>query len=288
MDRWQVMEERAHAKINLSLRVWHRREDGFHEIKTLVAPITLCDLLEITAADDFEFRCTDPTLPGGENNLVVRAARLFFAETNCAPDVRIILQKRIPHGAGLGGGSSDAAATLRGLNRFYETRLPSERLIEMAAKLGSDVAFFVKGTAAICRGRGEIVTPTDLTTDFHLLLLKPEFGVATSWAYSRWSVARALPEVPLEPQYAGKRVFVNDLERPVFEKFVFLARFKMWLLAQPEVAAALLSGSGSTVVAVLRDAAAADALTSRARAEIDPNLWSCACETLASEAARSQ
>jgi 4-diphosphocytidyl-2-C-methyl-D-erythritol kinase len=273
------MEELAHAKINLSLRVLRRRKDGFHEIRTLIAPITLCDSLEITAADNFDFRCTDRTLPSGEDNLVVRAAQLFFAEAKCAPKVRLILKKRIPHGAGLGGGSSDAAAALRGLNRFFDAKLPFERLMEVAGKLGSDVPFFVAESTAICRGRGEIVTPADLTMVFNLLLLKPEFGVATAWAYSRWSAAHEIPGVNYEPQEIGKRVFVNHLERPVFEKFVFLARMKSWLLEQSEIAGALLSGSGSTIFALLRHGASADAIISRARAELDANLWACTCET---------
>src|SRR5207302_6920513 len=113
----QGMEELAHAKVNLSLRVLRRREDGFHEIETLMAPITLCDSLEIQPSQQFEFHCNEPNLAGDEN-LVVRAARLFFSETNRDPNVSLTLHKRIPHGAGLGGGSSDAAATLRGLNRF--------------------------------------------------------------------------------------------------------------------------------------------------------------------------
>ncbi|MGI9114184.1 MAG: 4-(cytidine 5'-diphospho)-2-C-methyl-D-erythritol kinase [Chthoniobacterales bacterium] len=272
------MEELAHAKINLSLRVLRRREDGFHEIRTLIAPITLCDSLEIRRADAFEFGCTDPTLPADEENLVVRAARLFFTETGCAPKVRIVLQKRIPHGAGLGGGSSDAAATLRGLNKCFDAKIAHERLLEMAAKLGSDVPFFIQETTAICRGRGEIVRPVELSTRFNLLLLKPEFPVATAWAYSLSGGVRSVADVPY--QRVGRRALVNHLERPVFGKFVFLARLKMWLLAQPEVAAALLSGSGSTVFAVLRDAAVADGLAARARAELDPNLWACACEML--------
>jgi 4-diphosphocytidyl-2-C-methyl-D-erythritol kinase len=272
------MEERAHAKVNLSLHVLRRRDDGFHEIRTLIAPITLCDSLEITAADDFEFRCTDPTLPAGEDNLVVRTARLFFAETGCGPNVRIVLEKRIPHGAGLGGGSSDAAAALRGLNRFFDAKLSRERLMGLGARIGSDVPFFVNETAAICRGRGEIVRPVALKTDFKLLLFKPEFGVATSWAYSHWSAARSLPRVDYDPQKIGNRILVNDLEQPVFEKFIFLAVLKRWLRARPEIAAALLSGSGSTVFAILRDATSADVITSRARAELDPNLWAFPCE----------
>src|SRR6184192_1765438 len=185
----QGIEELAHAKVNLFLRVLRRREDGFHEIETFMAPIALCDSLELESANEFEFHCNERGLVG-DDNLVVRAARLFFSETNRAPKVRLTLRKEIPHGAGLGGGSSDAAATLRGLNRFFDAGLREEKLSALASKLGSDVPFFLKGTAAMCRGRGEIVTPAALASPLRLLLLKPEFGVPSSWAYKRWAESR--------------------------------------------------------------------------------------------------
>jgi 4-diphosphocytidyl-2-C-methyl-D-erythritol kinase len=275
----QGMEELARAKVNLFLRVLRRREDGFHEIETSIAPITLCDSLEIESADKFEFHCDEPNLAGDEN-LVVRAARLFFSETNREPKVRLTLGKEIPHGAGLGGGSSDAAAALRGLNRFFDAGLSRERLSTLAAHLGSDVSFFLNETAAICRGRGEIVTPTALPEALSLLLLKPEFGVPSSWAYSRWQATREVPGEIYRPQKFGDITFVNDLERPVFEKFVFLAQLKTWLLKQPEVGAALMSGSGSTIFAVLQSNGDGDLVAQRAKFELDFGLWSCVCETI--------
>ena len=265
--------------MNLSLRVLCRREDGFHEIETLMAPITLCDSVEIESANEFEFHCNEPGLVG-DDNLVVQAARLFFAETTHKPNVRLILGKKIPHGAGLGGGSSDAAAALRGLNRFFDARLSSEKLITLAAQLGSDVSFFVNETAAACTGRGEIVTPTTLPAPLNLLLLKAEFGIPSSWAYSRWQTTREAAGEIYRSQKFGDITFVNDLERPVFEKFVFLAHVKSWLLKQPEVGAALMSGSGSTIFSVLRPNVDGDLIAKRAKSELDPALWSCVCDTL--------
>ncbi len=238
------MEELAHAKVNLFLRVLRRREDGFHEIETLIAPITLHDSLVIEPADGLQFYCDQPGL-AGDANLVVRAARAFFAETDREPKVRLTLRKKIPHGAGLGGGSSDAAATLRGLNRFFDAQLSNETLSSLAAKLGSDVPFFLNETAATCSGRGEIVMPAPLSASLDLLLLKPEFGVPSAWAYSRWHATRELASAIYEPQKFAGITFANDLERPVFEKFVFLAQMKSWLRQQSEVGAALMSGSGS-------------------------------------------
>ena len=275
----QGIEELAHAKVNLFLRVLRRRDDGFHEIETLMAPIALCDSLEIEHANKFEFHCDEPALASADN-LAVRAARLFFFEANREPKVRLTLRKEIPQGAGLGGGSSDAAAALRGLNRFFNAGLSNEKLSTLAAQLGSDVSFFVNETAASCSGRGEIVTPAALPVQLRLLLLKPEFGVPSSWAYSRWQAAHEVAGAIYQPQKFGGITFVNDLERPVFEKFVFLAQAKKWLLKQPEVGATLMSGSGSTIFAVLRSNVDGGLVAKRAKSELDSQLWSCVCEII--------
>jgi 4-diphosphocytidyl-2-C-methyl-D-erythritol kinase len=273
----------APAKINLSLRVLRRRSNGFHEIETLMAPISLCDEIKIeqhSGKQKVAFRCDDPSVPKGEDNIVVRAANLFFEKTRITSRISITLKKKIPHGAGLGGGSSDAASTLLALNDLFETNLPREALAKVAEIIGSDVPFFIFQSAAVCKGRGELVTPTRLREQLSVLLLKPEFGVSTQWAYSRWRDSRGIPGVSYTVQELDGQMFVNDLELPVFEKFVFLAQLKMWLLKQPEVGAALMSGSGSTVFAVIRDDADVDLLVTRATAELDPELWTCAVRTL--------
>jgi 4-diphosphocytidyl-2-C-methyl-D-erythritol kinase len=274
----------APAKINLSLKILGRRPDGFHEIDTLIVPLSLADELTIEpneSGNGLLFSSDDPSLPAGEENLVVRAANRFFSESGVAPNVRIQLQKNIPHGAGLGGGSSDAASTLLGLNQLQGIPLPLARLTSMAAEIGSDVAFFLAQTAARCRGRGEIVEPLAQTPKLELLLCKPEFGVPTPWAYRQWEHSRLLPGVDYAAQAVDGLLLENDLERPVFEKHLFLAQTKRWLRAQAEVAAALLSGSGSTMFAILRPGAAADELEARAKEELDPRLWTCACRTAA-------
>ena len=269
----------APAKINISLRILNRRSDGFHEIDSLIAPISLYDRLTFAPNDyGIKFHCDVPELAA--DNLVVRAAELFFEKTSMKPAVEIALKKEIPHGAGLGGGSSDAATTLLGLNKFFEAGLSREELSELAGQIGSDVPFFLYQSAATCRGRGEIVTATKLQAPLSLLLLKPEFSISTPWAYSRWKDSRELPNIFYAAQEFKGEQFVNDLERPVFEKFVFLAETKRWLLQQPEVGAALLSGSGSTVFAVMKNRGDSDALRDRALNELDPQLWMCACETI--------
>ena len=273
------MQLRAPAKINLSFRILNRRPDGFHEIETLIAPVSLYDEISLKPNESgIRFDCDDPALL--HDNLVVRAAELFFEKAKRKPAIAIELRKKIPHGAGLGGGSSDAATTLLGLNELFHARLSRSELSELAAQIGSDVPFFIYQSAARCRGRGEIVTSTKLQAPVSLLLLKPEFSVPTPWAYGRWQNSRELPGISYAVQEFNGARFVNDLERPVFEKFVFLAETKRWLQRQPEVGAALMSGSGSTVFVVLKNAVAPEALTKRALVELDSQLWTCSCETI--------
>jgi 4-diphosphocytidyl-2-C-methyl-D-erythritol kinase len=277
-----MMQVLAPAKINLSLKILGRRSDGFHEIETLIAPIMLCDEIGISKSDsnkEIEFHCDDPSVPAGDENLIVRAAKSFFAATGLKSAVSVRLKKKIPHGAGLGGGSSDAASTLLALNELFETKLPREVLAKMAEAIGSDVPFFIFQSAALCNGRGELISPIKLREHLSVLLLKPEFGVPTAWAYSHWRDSREIPNVSYAAQEFAGQVLVNDLERPVFEKFVFLAQLKMWLLNQPEVGAALMSGSGSAMFAVMHKNADADLMAKRARSELDQELWTCACET---------
>src|SRR5436189_6354499 len=219
----QAVQVFAPAKINLSLKILGRRDDGFHEIETLIAPISLSDEMKIEKNEGgIEFHCDDSAVPSGDDNLAIRAAKAFFAATKLKPAVSIELNKRIPHGAGLGGGSSDAASTLLALNELFETKLPRETLVEIAEPIGSDVPFFIFQSSALCKGRGELVTPLRLKDDLSVLLLKPGFGVSTAWAYSHWRDSLEIPGVSYAAQEFTEQTFVNDLERPVFEKFVFL------------------------------------------------------------------
>ncbi|MDB6153483.1 MAG: 4-diphosphocytidyl-2-C-methyl-D-erythritol kinase [Chthoniobacteraceae bacterium] len=279
------MEFLAPAKINLSLAIKARREDGFHEIETLMCPISVFDRLEITARDEggLEFVCDDPSIPSDDGNLVVRAAKLFCGEIGIEPHMRIALSKQIPHGAGLGGGSSDAATVLLALNGIFETLLSRETLSAMAADLGSDIPFFIYQSAAICRGRGEQVTPVSFSQRLPLLLIKPPFGVPTPWAYKQWRDSSEIPGVPYAPQILEWGTLSNDLERPVFEKYLFLAELKRWLLKQAEVSGALMSGSGSTMMAVLKETAGGMPLGEKIAQEFGTDLWVYLCETVATE-----
>lgn len=266
----------APAKLNLNLRVLGRRDDGFHEIDTLMVRLPgLADELSLEPADAFSFSCSDPTVPADETNLVVKALRAYEAAAEKPVPVRIHLTKHIPHGAGLGGGSSDAATTLLALDSISDSPLGRARLLEIAASLGSDIPFFLIPGAVRCTGRGEILTPADPPPPaLAVLLLMPAFGVATPDAYGRWKNALPLPGIDPSPVTLPWGTLVNDLETPVFSKHRFLAELKLWLVARSEVAAALMSGSGSTIFAILHPGSDPAALANHARSELDPSLWS--------------
>jgi len=265
--------EIARAKVNLEIRVLRKREDGFHEMTTRMAPISLADDLEFYPAEKYTLECDTPGVPLDETNLVTKAVRLYERETGLEAKWRIVLKKRVPHGAGLGGGSADAAAAMRALNQLGNTTITTERMAELLSEIGSDIPFFAFNTVADCSGRGEIVVPVEgWDHDVTLLLLKPTFGVDTPAAYKAWQGAEALPGIDYETQTFDWGIMTNDLEKPVFMKHRFLAEMKTWLLAQPETQGAMMSGSGSTFMAVL-DAKDGQTVLNRARKELDPTLW---------------
>ena len=264
----------APAKTNLSLRVLRKREDGFHEIdSTMVKLPELHDTLEFAEAETISFSCTDPTVPADDSNLVVKAAKAFEAASGRQLKHAITLHKRIPHGAGLGGGSSDAAATLLGLNQLHGQPLNDAQVHEIAAAIGSDIPFFLTAGAARVTGRGELIEPIESPPSLRLLMLKPSFSVATPDAYRRWMNSQAIAGIDYAAQQHEGVKLINDLERPVFEKHRFLAELKQWLLEREETTAALLSGSGSTVFAVLREQADGENLAQEAKAALDSTLW---------------
>lgn len=269
-----MFEITAPAKLNLSLRILGKRDDGFHEIETTMVRLpALCDTLTFSEADVFSLTCDDSSLAVDEFNLVTKAVRSYEQAANSPCHHHIHLSKRIPHGAGLGGGSSDAASTLLALNEINPKPLSSDRLLAIAASLGSDIPFFLGATVARCTGRGEIIEPAPAPPRMDVLLLKPSFPVLTPDAYRRWQDAPALAGVTYTEQNLDGLILVNDLERPVFAKHRFLAEMKTWLLQRDEVAAALLSGSGSTLFAVLHYGSDPETLAAAARHELDPNLW---------------
>lgn len=278
------MQVAAPAKINLNLRVRGRETaGGYHEIETWMTPVDLADDLRVELAPDpgIVLACSDPQLDGASGNLAWKAAELFLRETGAGGGAKIELHKHIPHGAGLGGGSSDAAAVLKGLNEQAGRPLDRGGLEKLAARLGSDVPFFIRGEPAVARGRGEILTPCPLPRPLDLLLLKPPFAVETAWAYRAWSAGKSCPAEWTAPQRCGGIELFNDLERPVLGKFTMLAAMKQWLLGHGAVAAAAMSGSGSCLFAILRDRHAGDGLAAEARSEFGSTLWTASCRAVA-------
>lgn len=254
--RWGLMDRitlTAPAKINLSLRILGRRPDGFHELDTLMAPLRIADNLEIAHASGqgISLTCNDPEIPDGEENLCVKAAALFLQETGLSHGISITLMKRIPHGAGLGGGSSDAAAVLSGMNELFDSPLVPEELTLLGARLGSDVPFFFHGGPARCQGRGEVLGVAPRVPERSLLLVKPPFPVPTAWAYGEYAGLRESGLIPVSQRerFLGDIPVVNDLEGPVFRKYLLLPVLREAMEKAAGVECAFMTGSGSTMVA---------------------------------------
>jgi 4-diphosphocytidyl-2-C-methyl-D-erythritol kinase len=265
------------AKINLSLRILGKRPDGFHEINTRLCKIGLFDTVEMTRLpknDSTVLTCNVPDVPVDESNLALRALRLFEKETASQSAWKLHLEKRIPSGAGLGGGSSNAATVLRGLNQLSDNPLGDAKLHSLAAQIGSDVPFFLlEQSAAIGTGRGETVDPVSFLWRLPLVLIKPPFPIPTPWAYQKWATSRELKGILYAPQFCPWGEFVNDLERPVFEKYLLLPVIKSKLLESGNTLAALMSGSGSTMFAITRTAEAAEELAEQAREWCGPTAF---------------
>lgn len=262
------------AKLNLSLRLLSKRSDGFHEIETQIVKIPgLSDELTITPADSFAFSCDCPELPTDSSNLVVKAVNALSAAAGEQLNYEIFLEKRIPHGAGLGGGSSNAATTLLALNGQLKKPFDADQLHEIAAEIGSDVPFFLYDGAAKCTGRGEIVESVENPPAVQVALFKPNFSISTKDAYENCLEAEPLPGIRYSPQRFGDLEIQNDLEKAVFAKHRYLAELKDWLLHRRDTKSVLLSGSGSTIFALIHDRGRPQNLINAAQKYFDSNLW---------------
>ena len=248
---------RAPAKINLTLRVTGRRADGYHELATRMQKLELCDLLELrlTGRPGIVCRCDDPDLPVDRSNLAVRAADHFLRAAGNADccGVEIGLGKRIPVAAGLGGGSSDAGAVLRGLNDLLQEPFDEPELIELARPLGADVPFFVhRAAAAVATGIGDVLVETASLRGYFVLLVNPGFAVSTKTVFENY----ALTTKGKKSKIRGSRIdegivfspahLANDLEQTSVGRWPIIARIKAVLL-QVGAAGALMTGSGPTV-----------------------------------------
>ncbi|MCS6925594.1 MAG: 4-(cytidine 5'-diphospho)-2-C-methyl-D-erythritol kinase [Candidatus Binatia bacterium] len=243
----------APAKINVYLRILGRRADGYHLLDSFMVPVSLYDAIGIEVIpgrSEIIVTCDDPTLPCDETNLAYRAAALLCAETGVHARIAITLRKQIPVGAGLGGGSSDAAAVLKGLNIALSLNLSEAHLCFLAARLGADVPFFIPCRPCRVSGIGDILRPVPPPPPLPIVLVVPPFGIATPWAYRRFDELPASPQPPLPPlpdgQWPTSAWLINDLERAVFPTYPVLARLKEQLRTCGALGA-LMSGSGSAV-----------------------------------------
>ena len=258
-----AIREPAPAKLNVFLRVLGRREDGFHEIETLMLPLTLADGVEAAAADGLSAAAAGPHASGvpiGEENLVVRAARALAEACGVEPRARLLIAKNIPVAAGLGGGSADAAAALRALNDLWGCGLDPARLSGIGASVGSDVPALVHGRAVLARGRGERVDPFECPRLWWVVV--PREGVRAADAYARWDEGGETgpdPSALLEATAAGDLHGIaggifNDLEVGAGPE---VEERKRGLLAAGAVAA-VMCGSGPSVAGLCRDGPHAD------------------------------
>lgn len=253
------------AKINIGLNVIEKRVDGFHNLETLFYPVGAYDILEIVESDTLKMFQYGIDYPGEVmDNLCVRAYNLLKSEYNIPP-VEIHLYKRIPVGAGLGGGSSDAAFTLKGLNDLFNLSIPDKKLWEYASMLGSDCPFFIYNKPMLGTGRGEILSEVEMTdlSDYRIELVYPPYFVSTADAY-RGIVPRnvrelngekfkgqSLVEMLKEPVESWKDNVTNDFEITVFNKIPELAKYKEDLYRRGAVYASM-SGSGSAMFGVFK------------------------------------
>ena len=260
----------APAKINLGLHVLRRRPDGFHDIETVFIRIPWSDVLSVEPSSDLTLSCSDPSLPTDERNLVMKAALLLRRTYGASTGAHFHLEKRIPYGAGLGGGSSDAAAALRLLNDHWSLALGDDRLARHGLELGSDVPFFLGAEAALGSGRGEKLEPLiDPQTDepfrpaYPLVVVVPEIAVSTAEAYGaimpRDTGRPNLKEVVLSRDLERwRRELINDFERPVLRNHPEIAELKK-ALESAGAGYAAMSGTGSAVYGFFTDTAAAAA-----------------------------
>jgi 4-diphosphocytidyl-2-C-methyl-D-erythritol kinase len=252
----------APAKINWTLEVIGRRSDGFHEVKTILQTINLCDSLELEPAAELTLEATGEGLPPPDENLPMRAARLLQERTRHSGGVRMRLTKAIPVAAGLGGGSSDAAAALRGLDRLWGLALPHERLVELAAEVGSDVPFFLRGGTALAERRGERITPLPDAARTAILVVVPPLSIPhkTQRMYSLLSPEHygdgAAGDRFADALRQGRPLEESDLydvfDSPAFRAFPELHACRQALI-QAGASAVHLAGSGPALFVLLRD-----------------------------------
>jgi 4-diphosphocytidyl-2-C-methyl-D-erythritol kinase len=280
------LERDSHCKVNLVLNILGKRPDGYHNLESIMHPVMVCDRISFSRkAAGTELSCSDPTLPVDSGNLVFRAATMFLEAAGIKEGVRIHLEKKLPLAAGLGGGSGNAACTLRALNELFGLPLAPDRLHDLAARLGSDIPFFLQPEPALVTGRGEHIQPLGQFPALKgaaFLLVHPGFGISTSWAYKE--LARFPQALNGQPGLAGEAVAMlrrdfssvlsslyNALEAPALAKYPLLELIKEFF--GDHGGPSLMSGSGSTVFAITQSLARAESLAEAFRGKFGNTYW---------------
>ena len=263
---------KAPAKINLFLEILGKRDDGYHEIETVMQEIDLVDNLQFEEIQEgVRLKCNDKNIPSDENNLVCKAANLILNECGIKKGVLISLEKNIPVGAGLGGGSSDAATTLKALNLLWKIGLNDAELMHFAAKLGSDVPFFIKGKTSLCSGRGEKITPVEVKSEMNYLIIFPHINISTTMIYRNLKIdlTKKIIDVSFflnalkHHKAAGiSKLLFNRLEEVIFTTYPDLLDVKK-VLGHYDFCGLSVSGSGSAFFGLCRDRQQAKAIKSK-------------------------
>jgi 4-diphosphocytidyl-2-C-methyl-D-erythritol kinase len=243
------------AKINLGLNVVRKRVDGFHDLETIFVPLMLSDIIRFKKADKFRFESNSELLNQEKENLILRAIKLIEEKTRINISLHIDLEKNIPIGGGLGGGSSNAATTLKTINKMFKLGLNYNELAKLALKLGSDVPYFLNPVSAYAESRGEVLTLLNLEISYPILLVNPAIKIDTKWAFG--NIKPATPERNLKEIFKDgltdfdtiKNYVRNDFEDVVFEEYPEIKQIKSDLYKQG-AQFALMSGTGSTVYGI--------------------------------------
>ncbi len=273
------------AKINLTLEILGRRPDGYHDIDSVVQTISLYDGMTIRrcSSDGIALKCSNADVPTGQDNLIVRACELLFRETGLSVGLEIYLEKHIPMQAGLGGGSSNAAMALVGLNRLLDLGMSQDELAAIGSRIGSDVALFVYGGTVRMTGRGDVVRPLGDALRLYYVVIKPGCGVSTPWAYSQLDLRSGQPiervgDAANDAWITGERerllkLLRNDFQDVVKEACIEIADVESSLI-NAGARRVLLAGSGSAVVGVFLDSSEHDAAY-KIISEQYENVWAC-------------
>ncbi len=254
----ETLKVKTPGKINFGLNIIGKRPDGFHNIETIFYPVKLYDFLTFSLANTFRFTSNVEMLNKESNNSIIKAKKLLEDFTKKKLDFIVQLEKNIPIGAGMGGGSSDGAATLLALNKIFGLKLSMQKVRELALKIGSDVPYFLDPKPAFAISRGEVIEKVNFKIPYPILIVKPGINISTKWAYQNIIPHKPkyhlfnLPFINLSNFNRFKDLVTNDFEEPVFKKYPVIQNIKSSLYSLGALIA-LMTGSGSTVFGVFKN-----------------------------------